>query len=205
MKTRFIKDRYILDLCGGTGGWSRPYVEAGYRVMTVDPLAEKNGSNYLGTVQEFYSAMVAKTIFRPKIHGVLFGPPCTEFAGSGARWWKKKNPKLLEDAIEVVQTGLKIIEEVDPEWWALENPVGRLVRMVPEVGECKMTFHPCYYGDPYTKRTCLYGNFNMDLKQNYVSPSEGSKMHKLPPGPDRWKKRSITPEGFANAFFKANR
>jgi len=199
-----IRNRIILDLCGGTGGWSRPYVEAGYKVVTVDPLAEKNGMNFCGTVQEFYADLERENKCFPHFHGVLFGPPCTEFAGSGARWWKKKNPQLLIDAIEVVRVGLQLIERVNPVWWVMENPVGRLARMVPEIGKCKMYFHPCYFGDPYTKYTGLWGEFNMNLKQNYVSPTEGSKMHKLPPGPDRWRLRSVTPPGFAKAFFGAN-
>jgi hypothetical protein len=193
----------ILDLCGGTGSWSKPYREAGYNVITVDPLAENDGQNFVGTVQEFLDCY--EDWKHIDVHGVLFGPPCTEFAGSGARWWKDKNPKLLEDAIDVVRTGLKIIKLVKPEFWAMENPVGRLARMVPEVGQWCMAFQPNEYGDPYTKKTCLWGSFNTDLEKDWVEPTEGSKMHKLPPGPDRWRKRSVTPPGFANAFFEANR
>jgi len=198
-----MKNKFILDLCGGTGGWSEPYRKAGYRVIIVDPLADsKNPKNFCGTVQKFIDSGVLRDL---KVHGVLFGPPCTEFAGSGARWWKSKNPKLLKDAIQVVLDGLKIINLVQPEWWAMENPVGRLARMVPGAGKWVMTFNPNDYGDPYTKRTCLWGKFDLNLKRNWVEPTEGSQMHKLPPGPDRWRLRSITPKGFANAFFNANR
>ncbi len=67
-----------------------------------------------------------------------------------------------------------------------------------------MYFQPCDYGDPYTKKTCLWGNFNNPIK-NPVAPTEGSKMHKYPPSKDRQMLRSITPPGFAKAFFEANK
>jgi hypothetical protein len=93
------------------------------------------------------------------------------------------------------------VQVTKPVFWALENPVGRLVHYL---GKPVMYFNPCDYGDPYTKKTCLWGNFNKPAK-TLVKPTEGSKMHRLPPGPDRWKKRSITPKGFANAFYQANK
>jgi hypothetical protein len=68
-----------------------------------------------------------------------------------------------------------------------------------------MRFDPCDYGDPYTKRTCLWGNFNTDLKRNSVEPEAKSRIHHMPPGPERGRLRSVTPPGFARAFFEANR
>jgi len=65
-------------------------------------------------------------------------------------------------------------------------------------------FNPCDYGDPYTKKTYLWGNFNMPPKVKRVEPTKGSKMHLLPPSLDRAMLRSITPPGFARAFFEAN-
>ena len=70
-----------------------------------------------------------------------------------------------------------------------------------------MYFNPCDYGDPYTKKTALWGVFNVPI-QDYVYPSNGSKMwHSRGnyKGMDRSTWRSITPQGFANAFFEANR
>ena len=49
----------------------------------------------------------------------------------------------------------------------------------------------------------LWGNFVAPMKTPCLA-TEGSKMHRLPPSPDRWKLRSETPQGFANAFFEAN-
>lgn len=87
-----------------------------------------------------------------------------------------------------------------PVWWALENPVGRLRTYL---GDPTLIFNPCDFGDPYTKKTLLWGNFTLP-KYNRVAPTEGSKMHRLGPSPERARLRSMTPQGFANAFFEAN-
>ena len=87
--------------------------------------------------------------------------------------------------------------------YAAENPVGRIAGIM---GQSEHTFDPCDYGDPYTKKTCLWtgGGFIMPEK-NRIDPTEGSKMHLVPPGPDRQNIRSATPMGFANAVFQTNK
>ena len=91
-----------------------------------------------------------------------------------------------------------------PTWWALENPIGKLSRFL---GPPQMYFNPCDYGDPYTKQTALWGDFNTSLPLNEVEPTEGSKMHTQYGGKGMRTKnaRSATPAGFARAFFEANR
>ena len=179
------KNKIILDLCGGTGAWSAPYKEAGYDVRIVD-------LPYDVRFQELPKEL---------IYGVLAAPPCTQFAGSGARWWKTKGDQPLMEGLSVVDACLRIILMTNPVFWALENPVGRLKNYL---GKPVMYFNPCDFGDPYTKRTALWGRFNSP-KKNPVKPTEGSKMHRLPPGPKRQELRSITPRGFAEAFYKANK
>ena len=177
-------NKIILDLCGGTGAWSKPYKDAGYSVINVTWLA--------------YDVRTYKP--PQNVYGVLAAPPCTEFAGSGARWWKDKDPYLLKDALTVVQGCMDTITKCKPKFWCLENPVGRLVKYI---GKPKMYFNPCDYGDPYTKKTCLWGEFNMP-KKNPVEPVAKSPIHYMAPGPERAKLRSITPPGFAKAFFDSN-
>jgi hypothetical protein len=82
----------------------------------------------------------------------------------------------------------------------MENPVGRLRQYY---GDPTYIFNPCDHGDPYTKKTLLWGDFKLPEK-NPVEPKLGSLMHKLPPGPMRARMRSATPPGFAKAFFEAN-
>jgi hypothetical protein len=180
-------EKIILDLCGGTGSWSKPYRDAGYDVRVVDPLAD-------GTDIRLFKAPTEQ------IHGILAAPPCTHFASSGARWFEMKGDAALLEGLSVVDACLRIILVTRPKFWVMENPIGRLKQYI---GSPKMYFNPCDYGDPYTKRTALWGEFNIP-KQKPVEPIEGSKMHLLPPSKDRWRLRSTTPPGFAKAFFEAN-
>lgn len=176
----------ILDLCGGTGAWSQPYLDAGYDVRIIDPLLGG------GDVRLFECP--------GRVHGVLAAPPCTVFANSGARWTRSEADIL--GGLSVVDACLRIIWAARPEWWVLENPVGKLRRWL---GPPAWTFNPCDYGDPYTKRTLLWGNFRVPMSRK-VMAVEGSKMHRLYGGnASRTKReRSRTPSGFARAFFEAN-
>lgn len=100
--------RIILDLCGGTGAWSAPYRAAGYDVRLVT-LPQQD-------VRTYRAPYVG-------VWGILAAPPCTEFAGSGARWWATKDPALLAEALEIFGACWRLIQTVRPVWWALENPV----------------------------------------------------------------------------------
>jgi hypothetical protein len=104
------------------------------------------------------------------------------------------------EALGIVDACLRFILFGQPEWWALENPIGKLVRWL---GKPKMYFQPYEFGDPYTKRTALWGEFTPPTKHP-VEPTEGGKIWRMAPSADRAEKRSITPAGFARAFFEAN-
>ncbi len=210
-----MEERLILDLCGGTGSWSEPYRRAGYDVFVVDSGYRKDG--YITeTVEEFCKRDLGKGV----VHGILAAPPCTEFSSSGAVWWKEKeiaNPRYLEKALGTVFACLEVVKKVEPVWWCLENPVGRLSRFL---GKPRMYFDPCDFGDAYTKKTCLWGEFNTPAKTlveadrtedrhnnpkdffERVDPKLGALIASMRLSRD--KVRSITPLGFAQAFFRAN-
>jgi hypothetical protein len=171
----------ILDLCAGTGAWSQPYVDAGYTVIRL-------------TLPEVDVRLVHR--LPGKVHGILAAPPCTVFSNAGARW--PRTTEQMIEGISVVDACLRAVVIYEPSWWVLENPVGKLRRWL---GAPTMTFQPCDYGDPYTKRTLLWGRFTAP-KQTPVMPTLGSKMHKL--SSKQKIERSITPPGFARAFFEAN-
>ena len=188
-------NKIILDLCGGTGAWSQPYKDDGYDVRLVtSPVADVR-------FVEYHKSL--------KVYGILAAPPCTVFASSGARW-KRTIPEMIE-GLSVVDACLRLIMIYQPEFWVLENPIGKLVRYL---GKPKMYFQPFEYGDPYTKKTCLWGNFNHPIT-NPVEPiykyakngKRFSPMHFNTGGKSEKTKRlrSITPPGFAKAFFDANK
>jgi hypothetical protein len=108
----------------------------------------------------------------------------------------------MRDGLSVVDACLRLVLLCHPIFWALENPIGKLVRWL---GRPRLYFQPCDYGDPYTKRTCLWGDFHIP-KQCPVEPREGSRMLRFGGRSERTKElRSATPIGFARAFFEANR
>jgi len=185
--------KIILDLCGGTGSWSAPYKEAGYNVRVI-------------TLPEYD---VLKYNPPLKVHGILAAPPCDHFTVSGAQYWKQKDQDgRTDEALDILKACLRIIRNTKCKFWALENPVGRIPRLVPELGKPPIIFDPCDYGDPYTKRTCLWGRFNK-LKETPViaerACKEGSWLMKLGGKSEKTKRlRSVTPPGFAKAFFEAN-
>jgi hypothetical protein len=186
----------ILDLCGGTGAWSKPYVDAGYEVKLLT-LPEHD-------VRDYQHKSIWMEWNGP-VHGILAAPPCTHF--SFARQ-TAKTPRNFTEAMEVVTACLNIIwgcrADGHLQWWALENPVGYLRQFL---GAPALTFKPCEFGDPWAKRTDLWGYFRPPKKlRKPVEVPKGhhraSAWHDLPA--NRQERRSITPAGFAQAFFKAN-
>lgn len=186
----------IISLCDYSGNWAKPYKDNGFDVIQVD-------------IKLGQDIRLFKKI-KDDVYGILAAPPCTEFAGSGARWWKDKDPQLLLDGMALIDACFRIIYANNPKFWVLENPVGRLIHWI---GKPKIIFNPCDYGDAYTKKTCLWGNFNIP-KQNPVEPEfiikKGKRMSKMHYETFKMKKeqrqeiRSLTPMGFAKAFYEAN-
>ena len=193
-----MSKKIILDLCGGTGAWSKPYKEAGYDVRNI-------------TLPEYD----VRTYELPKepIYGILAAPPCTMFSLARTR---AKKPRDFKEGMDLVYACLNLIWQARFKsklaFWALENPMGYLRQFL---GKPPLTFNPCDYGDPYTKKTDLWGYYN-EPKKNPVKLSEENKYRcsqntrRLPSiseitGSKQADRRAITPRGFAEAFYKANR
>ena len=185
----------ILSLCDYSGVWSQPYREAGYDVVMVD---------------EKYGRDVRLFEHPGEVRGVLAAPPCTHFAGSGARWWKGKPESELLDGLSIVDACLRIISVCQPAWWVLENPVGRLGKWL---GPHRFSFNPYefagYADDPdseaYSKRTLLWGRFYIPKKNKAPNNGTYPAFKSVGGKSDRTKEvRSKTPQGFARAFFNSN-
>lgn len=208
--------KIILDLCGGTGAWSKPYKEAGYDVRLI-------------TLPDYD----VRTYIPPdNVYGILAAPPCTEFSFAKTN---SKYPRDIKSGMEVVIACLKIIWEcqyklptplakrTNLKFWALENPYGLLRRYL---GHPVMIFNPYDFGDAYQKKTCLWGYFNKPKKKPLKEYSK-DYIHTISPNGKQLKKfdrlltkeihpkyygkltrqerRAITPVGFAKAFFEANK
>src|SRR3990167_5975503 len=202
-----MNGKIILDLCGGTGAWSKPYKDAGYDVRLIT-LPDNDVRTYQPP---------------DNVYGILAAPPCTMF--SIARTVAKK-PRDFNEGMETVKACLNIIWGARVKqklaFWALENPSGFLRQFL---GKPPFTFQPWEFGEHYSKKTDIWGYFN-EPKKKYKDPKEimtpeeialcKTNSRKLPFRPfEQWGKhlnhekqsalRAITPLGFANAFFKSNR
>nr|BDD45961.1 hypothetical protein 7 [bacterium] len=208
------KHKIIISLFDYSGAWSQPYVDAGYTIIQWDI---KHGCDAL---EWFPNQVIDKVIehHNGRVVGILAAPPCTDFSASGAQFWPRKDAPgsavceccdtVTEHAVALVLTVLVLVEIYEPDFWVVENPAGRLPKLVPELGR-GWFFQPWWFGDAYTKLTGLWGNFNRNLKRDEVEPvracKAGSWLMKLGGNRERTKElRSMTPPGFARAFFEAN-
>lgn len=209
-------DKIVLSLFDLTGSWSMPWEQAGYQVFRFDiqdqstyedPQTgeEKKVGDINNMSVEFFGDLFGD--FDGKdVYAVLAACPCTDFAVSGARHFAAKDADgRTVKSIRLVKQTLAAIEYFKPAVWAIENPVGRIEKL-GGLPPWRLSFDPNHLGDPYTKKTLLWGRFNADLPIAPVDPVEGSKMHHLYGGKSLATKnaRSETPEGFSYGFFMAN-
>lgn len=146
----------IISLCDFTGNWPSYFTLDGYDVELVDI---KHG-------KDIYT-------WEPRpgpVWGVLAAPECTAFSVSGSQFWAAKDlDGRTAEGLRLVDRCLALIEQIQPAWWCIENPIGRLRKLRPQLGKPKMVINPCQYAgyledpstDAYNKKTCLWGNFDM--------------------------------------------
>ena len=207
--------KIILDLQGGTGAWSKDYEEAGYHVINVtlpdyDILKTKIMGEYI-IFKGGNKLPIAIEI--NDVYGILASPVCTMFSFARRN---AKTPRDLRRGMKLVIACLNIIWECRYDhklaFWCLENPMGYLRQFL---GKPVFTFNPCDFGDPYTKKTDLWGYFNIPegerVEPEYKDFESGKRMSRMhyetscKSGERRKILRSITPPGFAKAFFEANK
>lgn len=199
------RGRIVLSLFDVSGVMSQPWRDAGYDVRQFDIDENSGGGNNLAEnvdIMEMARQYMEDSGIED-VAVVLAQPPCTHFACSGARWFKEKDlDGRTKSMIDLAQHTFDLIGWLRPEAWMLENPKGRIKTLLG-LPDPSLKFDPYNYGDPYTKETHIWGNFNVDLPYANVEPTQGSRMHKM--GSSQQYERSVTPEGFAYAFYMANR
>jgi hypothetical protein len=119
-------------------------------------------------------------------------PPCTHLAVSGARWFKDKVQEQAE-ALAFVRSLLDApIERI-----ALENPVSVISSRIRKPDQI---IQPWQFGHGEVKATCLWLKNLPKLEPTNIVSGRVARVHREPPSPDRWKKRSITYAGIAEAM-----
>jgi hypothetical protein len=205
----------VISLCDLTGNFVRPWVEAGYRTVTVDPQhgTTRFEDGIVKIAQTIEDAMpsLSEYLRHDRIAFVAGFPPCTDMAVSGARWFEAKrqaDPMFQAKAVAVAEQ-CRTVGQLSGAPWLVENPVSVLRRVF---GRADHIFNPCDYtawepADNYTKRTCLWTGGGFVMPEPDRDPSLGApddRIHKAPPSDERANFRSATPMGFARAVFQAN-
>lgn len=174
----------VLVACEYSGEVSRRFRELGHYALSCDYLpSEIPGNHYQGDVRDIindgWDLMIAH-------------PPCTHLAVSGARWFKEKR-QLQAEALEFVRfLMLAPIPRI-----AIENPVSIIST---KIRPSDQTIQPWMFGHGETKATCLWLKNLPKLRETNRVEGREPRVHMMPPSPDRWKERSRTYPGIANAM-----
>jgi site-specific DNA-cytosine methylase len=174
----------VLVACEYSGAVRDAFRARGHEAVSCDLLpTEVPGPHYQGPVQdvlgEGWDLLIAH-------------PPCTHLAVSGARWFKDKVNEQAE-ALAFVRLLLAApIPRI-----ALENPISIISSRIRKPDQI---IQPWQYGHGETKATCLWLKGLPPLTPTNIVEGREARVHKMPPGPDRWKERSRTYQGIADAM-----
>ena len=174
----------VLVACEFSGTVRDAFIRAGHDAMSCDLLpTESPGPHYqgdvLGILGDGWDLMIAH-------------PPCTHLAVSGARWFKEKQAEQAE-ALEFV----RVLMNAPIPRICLENPISIISSRIRKPDQI---IQPWQFGHGETKATCLWLKGLQKLVPTNIVPGREARIHKMPPGPDRWKERSKTFQGVAEAF-----
>lgn len=190
----------ILVACEFSGVVRRAFAARGHDAWSCDLLPSEDGSNrhitgdardYLGDGWDLL--MVAH-------------PPCTRLCNSGVRWLSKPPPGKTVDQM---QTDLREGAALFSAFWnapidriAVENPImhRHAKALIENYQEPAQTIQPWQFGHGEIKGTCLWLKGLPKLTPTQIVEGRTARVHRMPPGPDRWKERSRTFAGIAEAM-----
>lgn len=174
----------VLVACEYSGRVRDAFRALGHDAISCDLLpTETDGPHYQGDVRDIlhdgWDLMVAH-------------PPCTHLAVSGARWFKDKVTEQAE-ALDFV----RLLLDAPIPRIALENPVSIISS---EIRKPDQVIQPWQFGHGETKATCLWLKGLPKLVPTNIVDGREARVHRMPPGPARWKERSRTYQGVAFAM-----
>jgi hypothetical protein len=174
----------VLVACEYSGTVRDAFIARGHDAMSCDLLpTERPGPHYQGDVFDIlddgWDLMIAH-------------PPCTHLAVSGARWWKDK----LNEQADALWFVAQLMDARIPRI-AIENPISKISTAIRKPDQI---VQPWQFGHGETKATCLWLKGLPLLVPTQVVGGREARIHKMSPGPDRWKERSRTYQGIADAM-----
>lgn len=176
----------VLVGCEFSGTVRDAFIRLGHDAWSCDLLpSESGGPHICGSVLDVLSSGWDLAIFHP---------PCTHLAVSGARWFSAKQREQAE-ALDFV----KLLLAAPIPHIALENPVSIISSRIRKPDQI---IQPWQYGHGELKTTCLWLKNLPLLVPTRIVKGREQRIWKLPPSENRWKERSRTYKGIANAFAK---
>lgn len=174
----------VLVACEYSGIVRDAFLARGHDAMSCDLLpTEAPGPHYQGDVRDLlhdgWDLMIAH-------------PPCTDLAVSGARWFSEKREQQAAALEFVLMLALAPIPRI-----AIENPVSIISSRIAKPTQ---TIQPWQFGHGECKRTCLWLIGLPKLEATHVVAGREQRVHLMAPGPERWKERSRTFLGIAQAM-----
>ena len=174
----------VLVACEFSGTVRDAFIALGHDAISCDVLpSESPGPHHQGDVLDLlnggFDLMVAH-------------PPCTHLAISGARWFAEKRNEQAAP-LEFVRT----LMAAPIPMIAIENPISIISSRIRKPDQ---VIHPWQFGHGETKKTCLWLKGLPLLQPTRIVTGRDPRIHRMPPGPDRWKERSKTYPGIASAM-----
>ena len=177
----------VLIACEFSGIVRDAFIARGHDAVSCDLLpTERPGPHVEGDV---------RPMLRERWDLVIAHPPCTYLANSGVRWLysKPERWRLLGAAAGFFSQCLN----ANADRVAVENPV---MHKWAGMRKPDFTVQPWQFGHGETKRTCFWTKRLPPLLPTNIVAGRDARVHREPPGPDRWKKRSLTYPGIAAAM-----
>lgn len=176
----------VLVACEYSGNVRDAFSALGHEAMSCDLLpTESEGPHYEGDVRDVlnypWDLMVAH-------------PPCTHLSVSGARHFEAKK---IDGRQQAAVSFFMMLAKADIPMIAIENPVCIMSSLWRKPDQ---TIQPWQFGHGETKATCLWLKNLPRLTPTNIVEGREQRIHKMPPGPDRWKERSRTFTGIAAAM-----
>ena len=174
----------VLIACEFSGIVREAFLSRGHDAWSCDILPSEIQNNHLQC--DIHKALVADWDM------MIAFPPCTHLASSGARWFKNKKEEQ-EKAVWFVSD----LMNANVEKICIENPIGVLSTRIRKPDQI---IQPWQYGHGETKSTCLWLKNLPKLTPTNIVLGREARIHKMPPSENRWKDRSRTYVGIAQAM-----
>ena len=177
----------VLVACEFSGVVRRAFRSRGHDAWSCDLLPAEDGSPY--HAQKDVRQLLSDW---PDWDLMICHPPCQHLAVSGARWFKDK----AEEQNQALEFARYLLNAPIPRI-ALENPISIISSRVRKPDQI---IQPWQFGHGETKATCLWLKNLPKLVPTNIVDGREARVHRMPPGPNRWKERSRTFEGIAEAM-----